>query len=87
MSNIVGEGFPKEIIKQIDTRQKVYGSAKRTNEELSYLEARTGWVKLVSSVDLVSSTSIRGISGNAGSNLAQENVLFNGSSISLMLFS
>jgi hypothetical protein len=55
MSNIVGEGFPKEIIKQIDTRQKVYGSAKRTNEELSYLEARTGWVKLVSSVDLVSS--------------------------------
>jgi hypothetical protein len=78
MSNIVGEGFPKEIIKQIDTRQKVYGSAKRTNEELSYLEARTGWVKLVSSVDLVSSTSIRGISGNAGSNLAQENVLFNG---------
>jgi hypothetical protein len=78
MSNIVGEGFPKEIIKQIDTRQKVYGSAKRTNEELSYLEARTGWVKLVSSVDLVSSTNIRGIPGNAGSNLAQENVLFNG---------
>ena len=31
MSNIVGEGFPKEIIKQIDVRQNVYGSANRTN--------------------------------------------------------
>jgi hypothetical protein len=75
MSNIVGEGFPKEIIEQINTRQKVYGSANRTNEELSYLEARTGWCKLVSSVDVNSNTIIRGI---GGANLAQENVLFNG---------
>jgi putative chitinase len=77
MSNIVGEGFPEEIIKQIDQRQKVYGSVNRTNEELSYLEARTGWVKLVSSVDLVD-PNIRGGFGVGGSNLAQEYVLFNG---------
>jgi hypothetical protein len=77
MSNIVGEGFPKSIIQQIDVRQKVYGSANRTNEELSYLEARTGWVKLVSSVDLIDS-NIRGGFGVGGSSLASENILFNG---------
>jgi hypothetical protein len=77
MSNIVGEGFNEVIIKQIDQRQKVYGSVNRTNEELSYLEARTGWVKLVSSVDLIDN-NIRGGFGVGGSNLAQEYVLFNG---------
>ena len=77
MSNIVGEGFDPIIIKQIDQRQKIYGSVNRTNEELSYLEARTGWVKLVSSVDLID-PSIRGGFGVGGSNLAQEFVLFNG---------
>jgi hypothetical protein len=77
MSNIVGEGFNPIIVKQIDQRQKVYGSANRTNEELSYLNARTGWVKLVSSVNLIDS-DIRGGFGVGGSNLAQENVLFNG---------
>jgi hypothetical protein len=77
MSNIVGEGFNPIIVKQIDQRQKVYGSVNRTNEELSYLNARTGWVKLVSSVNLIDS-NIRGGFGVGGSNLAQENVLFNG---------
>ncbi len=77
MSNIVGEGFNEVIIKQIDQRQKVYGSVNRTNEQLSYLEARTGWVKLVSSVDLVDN-NIRGGFGVGGANLASENVLFNG---------
>jgi hypothetical protein len=77
MSNIVGEGFDPIIIKQIDQRQKVYGSANRTNEQLSYLNARTGWVRLVSSVDLIDS-DIRGGFGVGGSNLAKENVLFNG---------
>jgi len=77
MSNIVGEGFDETIIKQIDQRQKVYGSVNRTNEELSYLEARTGWVKLVSSVDLIDN-NIRGGFGVGGSSLASENILFNG---------
>ena len=77
MSNIVGEGFNEVIIKQIDQRQKVYGSVNRTNEQLSYLEARTGWINLVSSVDLVDNT-IRGGFGVGGANLASENVLFNG---------
>jgi len=77
MSNIVGEGFDEKIIKQINQRQKVYGSVNRTPEQLSYLEARTGWVKLVSSVDLIDN-KIRGGFGVGGSSLASENVLFNG---------
>ena len=73
MSNIIGEGFPKEIIEQIKTRQSIIGSVNRTNEQLSYLNARTGWVRLVSSVDLIDS-NIRGGFGVGGSNLAKENV-------------
>ena len=75
MSNIVGEGFPKEIVSQIKTRQLVYGSANRTNTQLSYLEARTGWCKLVSSVNV--KTPVRGIT-LTGDKLAKAFVLFNG---------
>jgi hypothetical protein len=75
MSNIVGEGFPKEIIGQINARQLVYGSINRNNEELSYLEARTGWAKLVSSVNV--KKPIRGIN-LFEADLAKSFVLFNG---------
>ena len=75
MSNIVGEGFNDVIIKQIDQRQKIYGSINRDEQQLSYLEARTGWVKLVSSVDLIDN-NIRGGFGVGGSDLAKKYVLF-----------
>jgi hypothetical protein len=42
MGNIVGEGFYPQIINQIDTRQKIYGSSKRNNDVLTYLNSRTG---------------------------------------------
>jgi hypothetical protein len=74
MGNIVGEGFDEEIIKQINTRQTIYGSVNRDNEQLSYLEARTGWCTLVSSVDVKS--PIRGITGFES--LASQFVLFGG---------
>jgi hypothetical protein len=76
MGNIIGEGFPKEIIEQINQRQKVYGSINRNNEELAYLNTRTGWCKLVSSVD-VDDVSIRNL-GLGESKLAEKFVLFNG---------
>jgi hypothetical protein len=50
--NIVGEGFPKEITKQIETRQSILGSANKTNEQLVWMTNKTGWVRMVSSVDL-----------------------------------
>jgi hypothetical protein len=88
MGNLLGEGFPNEIIKQIEQRQKVYGSGyakgtSRTNEELIYLNANTSWCKLVSSVNIddtmvIQSESLRGTPGITSSNLAKKFVLFNG---------
>lgn len=75
MGNIIGEGFAPEIIQQINVRQTIYGSVNRTNEELSYLEARTGWCKLASSVNVES--IVRNIPAY-GSSLATEFVLWNG---------
>jgi hypothetical protein len=56
--NIIGEGFPDQIVEQVKKRQEIYGSgyAKgaplRTHEEIIYLNANTSWCKLVSSVDI-----------------------------------
>ena len=76
MGNIIGEGFPSKIVQQIKQRQNIYGSVNRNEEQLAFLNTRTGWCKLVSSVD-VDDSSIRGL-GLGGSELAQKFVLFNG---------
>jgi putative chitinase len=78
MANIVGEGFPEVIIGQINARQKVYGSINRTPQQLTYLNARTGWCKLVSSVN-IDGTPPRGIK-IGGDKLARQFILFNGTS-------
>jgi hypothetical protein len=58
--NIFGEGFPKEIVEQIKQRQKRYGSNNRTNEELLYINNKSGWCKLVSSIDITPRTNDEG---------------------------
>ncbi len=79
MSNIVGEGFAREIREQVDTRQKIYGTINRTNEQLQYLNANTGWVRLASSVDIKANTEIRGFPASLKNNeLAKKYVLFGG---------
>jgi len=75
MGNIVGEGFNPIIISQIKQRQLIYGASNRDNEILSFLQARTGWCKLISSVDVVN--PVRGIP-YSGTELASRFVLFNG---------
>jgi len=59
--NVFGEGFPKEIIEQIKQRQKHYGSSNRSPNELAYLNSKTGWCKLVSSVDITQRTNDDGV--------------------------
>ena len=77
MSNIVGEGFAREIREQVDTRQKIYGTINRTNEQLQYLNANTGWVRLASSVNI--NAQIRDFPADLRSNeLAKKYVLFGG---------
>jgi hypothetical protein len=82
--NIVGEGINKTISEQIKVRQKIYGSINRTVEQLEYLNSRTAFAKLISSVDITSefkpeSKELQGILGKIqGSSLAKDFVLFNG---------
>lgn len=87
--NILGEGFPKEIIDQVDVRQKVYGSGfangvTRTPEEILYLNSNTAWCKLISSVNIVNSNLldneiIKNLSLQyKGDQLARDFILFNG---------
>ena len=75
MSNIVGEGFPEQIIGQVKRRQTIYGLINRNSEQLTYLNSRTSWCKLVSSVNV--KTPLRNIN-LVESNLAKQFVLFNG---------
>jgi hypothetical protein len=86
--NLLGEGFPDEIIGQIEQRQKVYGSgylnSVRTPDELIYLNANTAWCKLVSSTNIdhlnaINNPTIKKL-GLTGSELAKKFVLFNGTS-------
>ena len=56
MSNIVGEGFPKKIVEQINVRQNKKGIINRNPGGdptlLTWQNSNTGWVKVVSSVNL-----------------------------------
>ena len=82
--NIVGEGINKTISGQIKKRQEIYGSISRTPEQLEYLNARTAFAKLISSVNIKdtfkpTSTELKNILNSIqGSNLAKDFVLFNG---------
>jgi hypothetical protein len=88
--NLLGEGFPKEINEQVDQRQKIYGSGyvdggTRTPEEITYLNANTSWVKLVSSTDIIdqdiiNNAGLRDVNGIKDNSLAERFVLFNGTS-------
>ena len=78
MGNIIGEGFNKKIIKQIDQRQKIYGSLNRDNEQLTYLNTKTGWCRLVSGVSVDNSVlNTRNLQG-ANANIAAQYILHDG---------
>ena len=87
--NIFGEGFPKEIIDQIEIRQKVYGygygenTFDRFEGSYVYTNAKTAWCKLVSSVDinninLLNNSIIRDLGFKNGDQIARDFILFNG---------
>ncbi len=85
--NIIGEGIQDFVSNQIKTRQIAYGSGgveNRTLEQIEYLNAKTSFAKLVSSVDLEArfnpaSKELQAIKKVYGSNeLAKEFILFNG---------
>lgn len=82
--NIVGENFPREIVKQIEVRQKKKGAKNRDNQNLVWQNANTGWVKMISSVNInkedrlkVSNTEMANVLLSE-EQLAQQYVLFGG---------
>jgi hypothetical protein len=87
-SNIVGEPIETYVGDQIKIRQKIYGSGTPDNprlpEHISYLNSRTSWIKLASgtSMDALRIAMLKKdndlVSGEEGSSLAQNNVLFGG---------
>jgi hypothetical protein len=75
--NLIGEPFPDYVNKQIDDRQIAHGSKNRTSKQLAYLNSKTAWVKLASSVkinDKFNNLEGFGLSGE----LAKKHVLFSG---------
>ncbi len=92
MANIVGEPLSDYVAGQINVRQKAHGSGTlnnpRTPEYIAYLNSKTAWIKMASSVLITperlknetdsSSHSINPI--YAGSELAKNFILFGGMS-------
>lgn len=82
--NLTGKEIHPEISKQIDIRQRIYGSVNRTNEQLVYLNSRTAFVRVVSSVDITPDFNSPSIELNnvikqySSNNLAKNFILFNG---------
>ena len=89
---IIGESFEEYVNQQIEIRQKIYGSKTRTPEQLTYLNGRTAWVRLISSVNIKNNPSGSNDEGTQklqalglddsylGSRLAKEYILFAGTS-------
>ena len=90
MPNLIGEGFNKYVRNQINNRQEKYGKKERSPQDIRYLNSRTGWVKMASSVSIKSDRWLNSLGlGNVfkqGTNLAKEFVLFNGSILKVGLF-
>ena len=84
MGNIIGEGFNKKIHDQILKRQSVFGATNKAPYQ-RYLNGRSPWIKLTSSVNLdatrVALLATKGITVSTGNELAKNNVLFGGTSI------
>ena len=64
MGNIIGEPFKPYVNKQIKLRQLVYGDGfggvKRSQQYINYLNTRTAWVKMASSVSINPPTILNG---------------------------
>lgn len=85
MSNIIGESFDDYVEKQIDVRQKVLGQTNRRPEDLVYLNSKTAWLRLVSSINIdgqyfTNTNPIPDLQSKTGDILAKNFILFGGTS-------
>lgn len=86
ISNIIGTKLPTWLLKQLDFRAKMNAQDSRDNNNLLYLANKTAWVRVVSSINLISQNDItyfNRLTGGTISNaddLAKQFVLFGGTS-------
>jgi len=53
--NIVGKDHLEYVKSQINTRQDILGKSNRTSGDIAWMNGRTSWIRLVSSVDIKNS--------------------------------
>ena len=84
ISNVIGTHIPDWLLKQLQTRSKKGTEAKRDNANLQYLGNKTGWVRLVSSININAQTDTKyfqdltGLTLSKPEDLAKNFVLYGG---------
>lgn len=78
-NKIVGVPFDNWVADQIEHRQKILGKTQRTAEELQYLNNKSSWVRVASSIDISDEEIANGLGLSQGNRTAKDFVLFGGS--------
>lgn len=52
MSNLLGESHKDYVHSQINARQEILGKTTREPKDINWMNGRTSWVRLISSVDI-----------------------------------
>jgi len=83
ISNVIGTHIPLWLLEQLQTRSKKGTQTNRDNENLQYLGNKTGWVRLVSSINIKSDdinyfSKLTGLTLTKAEDLAKNFVLYGG---------
>ena len=84
ISNVIGAHIPNWLLEQLQTRSKKGTQANRDNQNLQYLGNKTGWVRLVSSINITESSDkkyfqeLTGLTLSNPEDLAKNFVLYGG---------
>jgi len=83
ISNVIGTHIPNWLLEQLQTRSKKGTQANRDNQNLQYLGNKTGWVRLVSSINIKSDdinyfSKLTGLTLTKAEDLAKNFVLYGG---------
>jgi hypothetical protein len=84
ISNVIGTHIPNWLLEQLQTRSKKGTQTNRDNANLQYLGNKTGWVRLVSSININAQTDTKyfqdltGITLSKPEDLAKNFVLYGG---------
>ena len=84
ISNVIGTHIPNWLLQQLQTRSKKGTQANRDNANLLYLGNKTGWVRLVSSINITAPSDkkyfseLTGLTLTKDEDLAKNFVLYGG---------